>query len=362
MERWLRNLAGLPLAVAALATAAHASAPAAATGPRLAFDLLSLSLPATQPAPPPEAFEQQYAAALRILRDTPSPTSPDQLQALAQGLPAPSTSASLAHQRARMYAAGAGEMVQGLALRNVPVLGTAAEMVEQGVSRHAQERRMAAIQAQVARQNAWAQALLARPRLLHVALWDDRVRVENLDGGQVLLILPKQGQRVLLDPASRTYRLWPAMPATPAGSGCDSPAQDVTTLDPRDIDGTSARGYRFRLAESEPLTDRTTQASHVRYVSDLAVPAQVMQLASPATTCPPDSPAATSVPGQGHLVLYEATVPTTTDNGNLPPEQAAWAPMLNRTRVLWRGHLHALTDEDRERFAIPPDYRPAASP
>ncbi|MEI7037897.1 hypothetical protein [Fulvimonas yonginensis] len=360
MDRWLRKLAGLPLAAATLPAFAQAPAPAGAAGPHLEFDQLSLSLPVTQAVPPPDAFEQQYLVAVRTLHDTRSPTSLQQLQALARGLPAPGTSVSLARERAGIVAAGVGEMAQGLALRNVPLLGAAADMVEQDVRRHAEQRQLAAMQARVARQNAWAQALLARPRLLHVALWDDRVRVDDLDGGQVLLILPAQGRRLLLDPASRTYRRLPAVPA-PAVTACDSPARDVAALDNRSIDGVVAHGYRFRLAESQPFGDRVADDGHVRYVSDLALPAQVLQLLPDGAPCPPDSAAAASMPGHGRLVLYEAIVPSRGD-ASLSPEPAALAPMLERTRVLWRGHLHALTEADRDRFAVPPDYRPADPP
>jgi hypothetical protein len=359
MDRWLHSLAGWTLAMAVPAAFAHAPVPAAAPpGPRLEFDQLSLSLPAGQPAPPPEAFEQQYAAALQALQASPSPTSPEQMRAWTADMPAPSSSASLAHQRERMVAAGVGEMAQGLALRSVPLLGSAAQMVEQGVGRHVEERRMQRMQAIVARQGAWVQAMLARPRLVHVSVWGDRVRVEDRDGGEVLLILPTQ--RVLLDAASRTYRLLPPLPPLP-GEACNAPAREVTAQETRMIDGVAARGYRYRQSRLQPGTGQAREVSYLRYVGDQALP-DLAQRAASASTCPAGSIAAASVPGHDRLVLYEAAMVAATDPGGTPPAAAALTALLDRTSVLWRGHLHPLDEGARGRFEIPADYRPAPSP
>jgi hypothetical protein len=199
-------LAGIMLGVAAwpasaqVATASSAAAagtPAPRSATLLQFDQLRVSVPAGQPLPPPDAFEQQYASVQQMLKTDTTDQVNQAVGEFRAKMPKPG---SMDHAVARANIEGAGEMAEGLVLSRVPVVGMVVETVQGGITSEVRKKH---VEHQLQAIQQYSQAMMSlyqRPQLLHVSAWGDRLRVEDADTGEISLVQPDRQRIVVLTP------------------------------------------------------------------------------------------------------------------------------------------------------------------
>ncbi|HXS73127.1 MAG TPA: hypothetical protein VN725_03720 [Rhodanobacteraceae bacterium] len=362
-----RIIAGIILSggcsLAAAQVAAGSSSGAAAGGPSsqsqmlLQFDQLRVAVPAGQPLPPPDAFEQQYVSVQQILKGD----SLDQINRataeLRAKLPKP---ASMDHAVARANVEGAGEMAEGLVLSRVPVVGMVVETVQGGITSEVRKKH---VEHQIQAIQQYSQTMLSlyqRPQLLHVSAWGDRLRVEDADTGEITLVQPDRQRRVVLTPFDKSYVIQPlAGDVSFSQFSCDSAPADVKALGSTQIADVPVQGYEYREPGQSP-DGNGREITVTRYVSTYTLPLESMN-ALRGTDCAADSASVRNTPGGAdHLVVYAGyahDAPELDNHAQETPE--AMMEMMSGQTVLWRGHLHT-APADPALFEIPPDYKPVA--
>lgn len=329
----------------------------------LQFDQLRLMVPAGQPLPPPDAFEQQYAAAQQALKADPREQEDQQLAQLRGKFP---TAATIRRMEVR------GEVSSGIAegafaaqMLNLlpriavpPVVGEIGLPVAEGIHSEVQRKHEEHLEQAMQQYMRIAMALFSRPQLLHVSVLGDRLRVENADTGGIVLVQPDRQRMVLLEPPDKTYTIQPLAGSAFPQSDCDAAPVNVSPLGPARVAGVPAQGYRFDERENSPAGG-AMDVTITRYVSDYTLPPDAMK-ALLGTNCAPDSGAMRNAPGGAdHLAVYSAfahaAVPAAAASQGMPPGLGA---MMSPQFVLWRGHLHT-APVDPVLFEIPADYKPA---
>lgn len=334
---------------------ARASAQSSAT--MLQFDQLRVSVPAGQPLPPPDAFEQQYANVQQLLRGD----SEDQIREAAAKFQARMPKAgSMDHAMARANIEGAGEMAESAVLSRVPVVGMVVETVQGAITSEVRKKHEEHIIEAVQQYSQSMMSLFQRPQLLHVSAWGNRLRVENTDTGEVTLLQPDRRRKIVLTPFDKTYTVEPLTDAISFSQfSCDAAPADVKALGATQIAGVPAQGFRYREPGNSP-DDDATKITITRYVGDYTLPLASLN-ALQGTDCAGDSASVRNAPGGAdRLVLYEAhahDAPVLDNHPQEPPE--AMMEMMSGQTVLWHGHLRT-APADPALFEIPPGYQPAA--
>jgi hypothetical protein len=357
-------LAGIMLGVAAwpasaqVATASSAAAagtPAPRSATLLQFDQLRVSVPAGQPLPPPDAFEQQYASVQQMLKTDTTDQVNQAVGEFRAKMPKPG---SMDHAVARANIEGAGEMAEGLVLSRVPVVGMVVETVQGGITSEVRKKH---VEHQLQAIQQYSQAMMSlyqRPQLLHVSAWGDRLRVENVDTGEISLVQPDRQRIVVLTPFDKSYTIQPLAGASFSQFSCDVAPAGVDALGSTQIADVPAQGYRYKepgkSADGDAMSITVT-----RYVSDYTLPLQTME-ALTGTDCAATSAGVQDAPGGAdHLALYASfahAVPGMKGLSEQAPQIAMG--MMSPQTVLWRGHLHT-APADPALFEIPADYKPA---
>jgi hypothetical protein len=322
----------------------------------LQFDQLRVSVPAGQPLPPPDAFEQQYASVEQMLKGDTMDQMRQASAELQAKLPKPG---SMDHAVARANIEGAGEMAEGLVLSRVPVVGMVVETVQGGITSEVRKKH---VEHQLQAIQQYSQAMLSlyqRPQLLHVSAWGDRLRVENVDTGEISLVQPDRQRIVVLTPFDKSYTIQPLANVSFSQFSCDAAPDDVDALGSTRIADVPVQGYRYKEPGKSP--DGNAMAITVtRYVSDYTLPLASIN-ALQGTDCAEDSASVRNAPGGAdHLALYASYAHEASTMKEMSQEAPQVAmEMMSPQSVLWRGHLHT-TPADPALFEIPPGYQPAA--
>jgi len=346
-----------PAQVAAGSSAAAVGNPPTQTQMLLQFDQLRVSVPAGQPLPPPDAFEQQYASATQMLKGN---TTDQVNQAVAEFRSKMPKPGSMDHAMARANIEGAGEMAEGLVLSRVPVVGMVVETVQGGITSEVRKKH---VEHQLQAIQQYSQTMLSlyqRPQLLHVSAWGDRLRVEDADTGEITLVQPDRRRRVVLTPFDKSYVIQPlAGDVSFSQFSCDAAPADVKALGSTQIADVPVQGYEYREPGQSPDGDGR-EITVTRYVSAYTLPLESMN-ALRGTDCAADSASVRNTPGGAdHLVVYAGYAHDAPELDNHPQETPeAMMEMMSGQTVLWRGHLHT-APADPALFEIPPDYKPAA--
>jgi hypothetical protein len=351
----------MPLSAQVAATSAGAGAnawaPAQSSGTMLQFDQLRVSVPAGQPLPSPDAFEQQYANVQQILKGD----SLDQMrQASAEFRTKMPKAGSMDHAVARANIEGAGEMAEGAVLSRVPVVGMVVETVQGAITSEVRKKHEEHINEAVQQYSQSVMSLFQRPQLLHVSAWGNRLRVENADTGEVTLVQPDRRRRVVLTPFDKTYVIQPlAGDVSFSQFDCGAAPTDVKALGSEEIAGVAVQGYRYRQP-GQPSAGDATEIIVTRYVSDYALPLASVN-ALEGTDCAEDSASVRDAPGGAdHLVVYAGYAHDAPKLDNHPEQSPqAMMEMMSGQSVLWHGHLRT-APADPALFEIPPGYQPAA--
>src|SRR5690348_12419284 len=208
-------------------SSAAAGTPAPQPPTLLQFDQLRMSVPAGQPLPPPDAFEQQYASVQQLLKGN---TTDQVNQAAAEFRSKMPKPGSMDHAMARANIEGAGEMAEGLVLSRVPVVGMVVETVQGGITSEVRKKH---VEHQLQAIQQYSQAMLSlyqRPQLLHVSAWGDRLRVENVDTGEISLVEPDRQRIVVLTPFDKSYTIQPLANVSFSQFSCEAAPDDVDAL------------------------------------------------------------------------------------------------------------------------------------
>lgn len=324
--------------------------------PMLQFDQLRVSVPAGQPLPPPDAFEQQYASAQQMLKGD----TMDQVnQAVAEFQAKMPKPGSMDHAVARANLEGAGEMAEGLVLSRVPVVGMVVETVQGGITSEVRKKH---VEHQLEAIQQYSQAMMSlyqRPQLLHVSAWGDRLRVEDADTGEISLVQPDRQRRVVLTPFDKSYVIQPlAGDVSFSQFSCDAAPTEVKALGSTQIADVPVQGYRYK-EPGRSADGNATSITVTRYVSAYTLPLESMN-ALRGTDCAADSASVRNTPGGAdHLVVYAGYAHDAPVLDNHPEETPeAMMEMMSGQTVLWRGHLHT-APADPALFEIPADYKPA---
>lgn len=349
----------------AMAAQVAASSPGATIGTSapssdvlLQFDQLRVTVPAGQPLPPPDAFEQQYARAEQLLKGDSLDQIREASAKLQSRLPKPG---STDHALARANVEGAGEMAEGLVLRRVPVVGMVVEAVQGGVTSEVRKKHVEHELEAIQQYSQTMLALYQRPQLLHVSVLGNRLRVEDADTGEITLVQPDRQRTVLLTPIDKTYTIQPLTGVSFSQFSCDAAPTDVQTLRSTQIADVPAQGYRYKEPGESP--DGSAMVITVtRYVSGYTLPLASMN-ALQGTDCAADSARARNAPGGAdHLALYTSFAHPASSMKEMSKEAPQVAmEMMSPQSVLWRGHLHT-APADAALFEIPADYKPAPPP
>jgi len=346
------------LSAALAQVAASSSGGAAPASALLQFDQLRVMIPAGQPLPPPDAFEQQYASAEQLLKGDTLDQIREASAKFQSRLPKPG---STDHALARANVEGAGEMAEGLVLSRVPVVGMVVEAVQGGVTSEVRKKHVEHELQAIQQYSQTMLALYQRPQLLHVSVLGNRLRVEDADTGEITLVQPDRQRRVVLTPFDKTYTIQPLAGVSFSQFSCDAAPTDVQTLRSTQIVGVPAQGYRYKESGESP--DGSAMVITVtRYVSGYTLPLASMN-ALQGTDCAADSARARNAPGGAdHLALYTSFAHTVPAMRGLSQEAPPVAmEMMSPQSVLWRGHLHT-APADAALFEIPADYKPAPPP
>jgi len=343
--------------VASGSSGAAVSPPAAQPQTLLQFDQLRVSVPAGQPLPPPDAFEQQYASVQQMLKGDTMDQMRQASAELQAKLPKPG---SMDHAVARANIEGAGEMAEGLVLSRVPVVGMVVETVQGGITSEVRKKH---VEHQLQAIQQYSQTMLSlyqRPQLLHVSAWGDRLRVEDADTGEITLVQPDRQRRVVLTPFDKSYVIQPlAGDVSFSQFSCDAAPTEAKTLGSTQIADVPVQGYEYREPGQSPSGDEK-EITVTRYVSAYTLPLESMN-ALRGTDCAADSASVRNTPGGAdHLAVYAGYAHNAPELDNHPQETPeAMMEMMSGQTVLWRGHLHT-APADPTLFEIPPGYQPAA--
>src|SRR5690348_12446051 len=259
-----------------------ASLPQAQT--MLQFDQLRTSVPAGQPLPPPDAFEQQYASVQQLLRGD----SEDQIREAAAKFQARMPKAgSMDHAVARANIEGAGEMAESAVLSRVPVVGMVVETVQGAITSEVRKKHEEHINEAVQQYSQSMLSLFQRPQLLHIWAWGNRLRVEDADTGEITLLQPDRGRKIVLTPFDKTYTVEPLTDVVAFSQfNCDAAPAEVKALGSTQIAGVPVQGFRYREPGKAPDGD-ATKITVTRYVSDYTLPLASMN-ALQGTDCAQD--------------------------------------------------------------------------
>lgn len=363
MKRFTSSILGLSLGAACVplfAQVAAGSSGVNAPAPRqpqmlLQFDQLRLSVPAGQPLPPPDAFEQQYVAAEQMLKGE---TLEQVRQASAEfqsKLPKPG---STDHALARANIEGAGEMAEGLVLSRVPVVGMVVETVQGGITSEVRKKHVEHELQAIQQYSQTMMSLYQRPQLLHVSAWGDRLRVENADTNEITLVQPDRQRIVVLAPVDKTYSIQPLAGNPFSPFSCGTAPTGVEALGSTRITGVPAQGFRYHEPGNSP-SGGAMDVTVTRYISDYTLPLQSMN-ALLGTDCTAGSARVRNAPGGAdHLALYASYAHAMPATDGMPKDMAQGImAMMSPQTVLWRGHLH-VAPADPALFEIPVDYKPA---
>jgi hypothetical protein len=341
--------------VAASSSGTVATTSTSAPGPVLQFDQLRILVPAGQPLPPPDAFEQQYASAAQLLKGD-SLEQIRQAQAKFQSqMPKPE---SIGHMQAKAAVVTGANIAEDVALSHIPVIGMVVESVQGGITsevrkKHTEHQLQAMMQ--------YSQSMMAlyqRPLLLHVSAWNGRLRLENVDTGEITLVQPERQRVVVLQPLDRTYTIQPLEFDPLSRFDCEAAPAGLSELGATQIAGVPLQGFRYhetgRSPQGTPLDNTVT-----RYASDYTLPLASIQ-ALEGTDCTADSTRMRDTPGGAdHLALYEGYAHAPAQIQGLPDNMAqGLMGMMSPQTVLWRGHLHT-APADPALFEIPAGYKPA---
>lgn len=365
MKRITFGILALAIGATCAPPFAHAATGTPGSGTLLQFDELRVMVPAGQPLPAPEAFEQQYASAEQTLKSQSRDQMNQRLAKLHSRFPDPD---SIRHSVRRGQVLGGIEAGVGLAFFAAGMSGALPDIripesavigvgVGEGIHAEVQRKHLEHVQEAMQQYMQTAMALFSRPQLLHVSAFGDRLRVENADTGEIALVQPDRQRIVLLDPASKTYAVQPLDGNPFTQSKCDAMPLDVTSLGSTQVAGVPAQGYRFHERGNSP-GGAAMDVTVTRYVSDYTLPAAAMN-ALLGVNCAPDSAAMRNAPGGAdHLAVYTGFAHAAPDQAaeqGLPPGMAG---MMSPQFALWRGHLRT-APADPALFEIPAGYSPA---
>lgn len=332
------------------------TASAAAPGPALQFDQLRILVPAGQPLPPPDAFEQQYASAEQLLKGD-SAEQIRQAQADLQAKLPKMESESMASAQAKSAALAGANLAEDVALSHVPVVGMVVEAVQGGITSEVRKKHTEHQLQAIMQYSQSMMSLYQRPLLLHVTAWNGRLRLENVDTGEITLVQPDRERVVVLQPLDKTYAIQPLRFDPLSRFSCEATPAGLSELDAMQIASVPAQGFRYhepgRSPQGNPLDNTVT-----RYVSDYTLPLESLN-ALEGTDCAADSARVRNAPGGAdHLALYEGQAHAAPQMEGMPDMAQGLMGRMAPQIVLWRGHLHAVS-VDPALFEIPTDYKPA---
>ena len=342
--------------VAAGSSGPVATASPAAPGPALQFDQLRILVPAGQPLPAPDAFEQQYASAAQLLKGD-SAEQIRQAQAQLQAKLPKVKPESMASIQAKSAALAGANLAEDVALSHVPVVGMVVEAVQGGITSEVRKKHTEHQLQAIMQSSQSMMSLYQRPVLLHVTAWSGRLRFENVDTGEITLVQPDRGRVVVLQPLDKTYAIRPLSFDPLSQFSCTAGPVDLTGLDPMQIASVPLQGFRYhesgRSPQGSPLDNTVT-----RYVSGYTLPLESIN-ALEGADCTADSPRVRSAPGGAdHLALYEGYAHAAPQMDGMPDMAQGLMGMMSPQVVLWRGHLHT-APANPALFEIPADYKPA---
>lgn len=356
---WAAAATALTLVAPCAVAQVPGGAPAAA---RFQYDELTLQVPAGQPPPGPDAFQQRYAQALEHFATSASLAS---LQADAGARRDAALKA--------LHEPDAGERIAGMLTGQVtdlisranPIAGMLFGMLMAAARTHGGSDVAAAEGAAREGEAKYRAEANWRPTLRRISVWDRWLRVDDLDDGSAVIHKPDVGEYLVLDTRQKTWVRLGSAPVDEVARRIAADPQrctyalhrDTTRIGARGIDGREAEGYRS--VERNPTGNGATLVlEYTTWVSGQRIPADILDVMHGFPACPPDSPAARSetVPDD-RVTPYEAVLSRFEDAaGKALPRPAGSDDTPDQ--VTFEQHLRALTDADRERlFAVPADYR-----
>lgn len=351
--------------VALLALALPAIA-AAAQGPRIQFLQLAEFVPAGQPVPPPGAFEQEYAKALKA----PKPTPPSKAEAVAQM--AAITTANSLEQRLSGMLTGKLFGFIGHALSNLnPIAGMAGNMLassaEGAIDSKAQQAANAQMRSNMTMMNRHNLQRALGPRLIRISVWNNRLRVDSLTDGTAVIYRPDLHRYYLLDTAHKTYKSLPEGPAkAPIKYMCNRKVVESDKLGAVRVAGIDTVGYKTVYGMSAgdmpgggdmPFD---MQAVMTDYIANVDFPYAMFSRAENVGVCPPDSPALQTQRPIDKLAVYSTVRSEVKLKPGAPPQMAAMLSSMRSmqfTSVMWHAHLRTLGAADEKLFEVPKGYK-----
>ncbi|MBS0381308.1 MAG: hypothetical protein JSR56_02645 [Proteobacteria bacterium] len=327
-------------------------------GARFQYDDLRVWLAAGQPAPSPDAFEQQYAAALDHFAHSRSLTelktdAVAKREAAMKALAAPGMGAHIADMLMGQ--------ITGLISQANPIAGMVFGMILGAAKGHGPDQARLEDTAQAA-EGEFRHEEASRPGLRRISVWDHWLRVDDLDDGSAVIVKPDRNEYFLLDTRQKTWVRLPEAPLTDTARRvrddprrCDypDPIQQATPLPARELDGHAASGWRSS-ERMQVSPDQVMVTENTFYMADQRIPDDILGALNGIPTCPPGSAARkTSVPDD-RVTLYQAMA---THWENAHGQRIAFG-QGDTDPVHFEQHLRPLAVGDRDAlFEIPADYR-----